>query len=106
MNTASRELCKELYELSGWEDADWFFNPHAEGFTFTKQHSGVPAYDLGYLLRKLPADGNLFVKQYEDDGSWHACSGLIQVEADTPEDAATKLAIALYEQGILKKDPQ
>lgn len=110
VNVASLKLCKQLSELSRWKLPKSLFNqywelrngehiltnkpyPHAEAY---------PAYDLGYLLRKvriavLPL-GN---------GRWCAISekysavedGLI--EADTPEDAAAKLAIELFNQGVI-----
>jgi len=57
-DVASLELCKELYELSKWDDAAsyWFrFGSHLGD----KEVWGVgpggefPAYDLGYLLGKL-----------------------------------------------------
>src|SRR3982750_3409076 len=67
MNT-ERELCQELFKLMGgklysewgstyfyWTPSDdvaggWTINPG--GGTVTKDD--IPAYDLGYLLRKLP----------------------------------------------------
>jgi hypothetical protein len=66
MNVASLEPCKELYELSGWNDTEFWYAetlnepPHnwtlgnnrlTIGMTGGRQ---LPAYDLGYLLRKLP----------------------------------------------------
>ena len=87
MNTASLELCKELFELSGW-DGTAYEHELLNGKHYTRtlpvkemthfdQNTYIPAYDLGYLLRKLPPS--------------------IQ-RADTPEDAASKLAIELFKQ--------
>ena len=60
--TANLELCKELYEVSGWKDTHSSHRP-----TPSNSHDNyrvidmapniptdIPAYDLGYLLRKLP----------------------------------------------------
>jgi hypothetical protein len=101
MNTASLELCKELYELSGWNAP------------VVSMDGPTPRYDLGYLLRKLP-------KHVEDqwlhiapitDNKWAAHYMMMGVKsagqdewADTPEDAACKLAIELFKQGILVKE--
>lgn len=134
MNVASVGLCKELYELSGWIDqSHWWVNRNGwevwdnESLNFPK----APAYDLGYLLRKLPEVGNLglpyvgqatngskiyiasFINwwaiwEYDGRGSandWHSRlidSGL-HFTAITPEDAAAKLASELFKQGILKE---
>jgi hypothetical protein len=57
MYYASKELCQELYELSNWEDVDWSYDENGHGFTFRHQANSIPAYDLGYLLRKLPKTG-------------------------------------------------
>lgn len=105
MNTASLELCKELYELSGWEASRWYWadpggapNLDATGL----HHKVSPAYDLGYLLRELP----VFTQIYKDTGSQYRASlsvgsGKPKFFADTPEDAAAKLCIELFKQGVL-----
>lgn len=121
MNVASLELCKELYELSEWgADGVRVAKYRKNGFLVTWGYmrlmkGEIPAYDLGYLLRKLPA-------QFGKRGSNSAeclrlakdkdryLAGYIGVdlvwgfpcEADTPEDAACKLAIELFKQGVLK----
>lgn len=68
----------------------------------------APAYDLGYLLRKLPpnlGDGLHLVLE-NDDGGWaieyytRQKSGP-SASAAIPEDAACRLAIELFKQGIL-----
>jgi hypothetical protein len=126
MNVASLELCKELYELSGWIKADdWGFRKYsAKGIAMNYGSRlgkyEIPAYDLGYLLRKLPKtvpnDDNggsyyfdLHFVPYKDSGDWTACyDNAVGVTykydafADTPEDAACKLAIELFKQEILK----
>src|SRR5260221_9447676 len=124
MNVARLELCKKLYTLSGWKETDNFYqfieySDLSTGYYLTNptvaaplHANAYPAYDLGYLLRRLPPLG------YKDDGrmadSWltlelaggkwfcgHKGWG-DGAEANTPEDAACKLAIALFQQGILK----
>lgn len=83
MNVASLELCKELYELSGWEvekddihpwwiayeDAPLVPTPIIFDNCCDRAHKEdeiiCPAYDLGYLLRNLP-------KSIERDGRHYA----------------------------------
>lgn len=131
MNVASLELCKELYELSGWDNTTKWRELGEDTYgAFPPSHEmadvGVevcPAYDLGYLLRKLPAwieptvkEPHLLTIQPNPIGAgWNALYRLavktptidykhameIQ-EADTPEDATCKLAIELFKQGLLK----
>lgn len=110
MNVASLENCKELYELSGWETSRDRYYPDRKPqlaigpFGAKLPSTAIPAYDLGYLLRKLPSGVTLFSNsnggdpndysiKYEN-GEW--------ITADTPEDAACKLAIELFKQGVLK----
>jgi hypothetical protein len=120
MNTASLELCKELYELSGWDDTylrHWVnakSGPsvdHAVAiFGYGKRKDttieAYPAYDLGYLLRKLP-DGTQLNKTTVS----YSASGIYSVDghnksfheyADTSEDAACKLAIKLIKTGVIQ----
>lgn len=122
MTVASKDLCQELYKLA----PDWFD-------TFAKYYllDGAlslrpsikidddwpghvlevvaPAYDLGYLLRKLPdhIGGSLYAYQLQGlenrKGTYTYTYGEgYKATADTPEDAACSLAIALFKQGILK----
>jgi hypothetical protein len=64
MNVAALELCKELFELSGWDGTpyDHLVNDDGENHTspaiFGHSDSffvAYPAYDLGYLIRRLPS---------------------------------------------------
>lgn len=113
MNTASLELCKELYELSGWDDTyfEWFIDEHGDEFTrepsvghrtaSTKSEifNFIAAYDSGYLLRKLPRD--TILSNISENG-WtivYGAKGLFK--ADTPENAACKLAITLFKEKVL-----
>lgn len=122
MNVASLELCKELYELSGWwESTENWYVPNNDAYK--ARHESVrgpenfewqyPAYDLGYLLRKLPRrrPDDVFSGvqlMTVDDETW-ACRiaapkhDFVWGVAGTPEDAAAKLAIELFKKGILNK---
>lgn len=123
MNVASLDLCKELYDLSGWKHS-------ANGLTtlspapdkIGRQFEQIcPAYDLGYLLRKLPGHIAIQSTTWDDvhtekvrgqelDYQAVACyqsnikGVLIQEVADTPEDAIALLAIKLFKQGVLTKE--
>lgn len=104
MNVASKELCQELYELSGWKDTgESHLLPDPSSKLGVKK---LPAYSLGYLLRKLPTDRSVsFRFNYKTDEWWvNEDRTHLFFTADTPEDAATKLAIELFKQGILKAD--
>ena len=123
MNVASLDLCKELYELSGWIDAPWAYqlevgkrgleavevvdNSHWGGIsrhlfekdTITgREPAYLPAYDLGYLLRKLPEGCSIHKKE---NGYRWSMNHITDECTDTPEDAACKLAIELFKQGVL-----
>lgn len=96
MNVASLELCKTLFELSGWNEY---------GQAETDVHANVISYNytLGYLLRKLPKQTNVASREEY----WTASCGNKEIiiesqRADTPEDAACKLAIELIRKGIIK----
>ncbi|WP_100503982.1 hypothetical protein [Mycobacteroides abscessus] len=125
MNVASKQLCQELYELSRWDAGDKYWNEQYVGID-TKWYvmsrkvvasgrnegldTGIPAYDLAYLLMKLPRvhDGDYHVTIQAVNNNWCASydhlEGGTQLESfgDTPEDAACKIAIELFKQGVLK----
>lgn len=127
MNVASKDLCEELYKLSGWgsysiSELQWFKTWSGEGWEIGMYEADVlecfPAYDLGYLLRKLPLkvkdeyQADLFgVRMKQTNGSgWVMWYGEIGKDsemyfnsADTPEDCAANLAIQLFEVNILKR---
>ena len=135
MNVASLENCKRLYELSGWRATDkyhvlnhrntWIIggNPDfenkvleslAEGRGTFKLDRVYPAYESGYLVRKLPPQVKIH-KDYdanpelpeETPAFYYALYnqrglGIYNFGAETPEDALCLLAIKLFEEGILK----
>lgn len=109
MFVASLELCKELYELSGWNDAKelrqeiYFDHDSLVNNAYT-----VCRYDLGYLLRKLPnkLDGPInywFSLSVGNSGEWLTLyDGTTHLAlADTPENAVCQLAIELIKAGVL-----
>lgn len=144
MSVASLELCRELHELSGWDGTlavyeqtagipigePYIAYPELEkrwGLWGTQEFKvQTPAYDAGYLLRKLPhfvpskvyegkhADLWLRKDYAMDTGedkylAWYFVNGIQDVESDfgesgdTPEDALCKLAIELFKSNVLVK---
>lgn len=127
MQVASLELCKELYELSGWDDTHYIHSDddiksvavlnynakyqYGELWDDVEEAGSVPAYDLGYLLRKLPGGVAIKKNPQRSEGRDYIC---FQIDtdyrenqyADTPEDAACKLAIELAKQGLLPTQPK
>jgi hypothetical protein len=104
MNTASLELCKELYSLSGFvlTEMQWYRGRPVYNAPYGWD---CPAYDLGSLLRKLPRD---FVLRPIIGAHWEIqyAPGISNKEricqADTPEDAACKLVIKLFKQDVIE----
>lgn len=129
MKVASLDLCKELYELSGWNDTSFnYINSALEygvdtafkDYSIDKHYVGFsPAYDLGYLLRKLVEVGAgvryVLPEPYDSIDKvmkeWHGKFIASTPDskfkdypyADTPENALCKLAIELLEQEILTR---
>lgn len=113
MTTANLDLCKELYELSGWDDSEWKEITQKWRFKHRKDTNPelaiqpyqykfgeyIPAYDLGYLLRKLPRE--TILSNISDNGWTIVYGGKGLYKATTPENAACKLAIELFKKGIL-----
>lgn len=113
MNVASLELCKELYELSGWTDTDnrWYQDDGwYVGATGTNGLS-APAYDLGYLIRK--AGGGAGVTKHSTyytarrpdmfgaPENKDPLNGRIGWDGDTPEDAMCIMFIELIQKGLM-----
>lgn len=106
MNVASLELCKELYELSGWNEAEALRQEiHFDPNSLVNSAYTLPRYDLGYLMRELPEVTVVFRQRAGTSWRCHYnpedSIATLGCEADTPEDAAAKLAIELFKQGIL-----
>lgn len=112
MNVASLELSKTLFELSRWSYPGMLYYLLPDDDVVVGWLDGkdsVPAYDLGYLLRKL---STVPVKlRNKRTGQWAIAfrtGGYNEkeylAEADTPEDAACRLAIELFKKGVLRKE--
>lgn len=123
MNTASLELCKELFALCGWKETDYFYQyqEHEDasggyslvnpGLEAPLHATAYPAYDLGYLLRRLPQNswvgyidtsgqrGYAYAYTYAWNEKGTDTQKIAGSQAATPEDAACKLAIELFQQG-------
>jgi hypothetical protein len=113
MNVASLELCKELFALSKWEPQDctvYALLGESRIFQFVRNPEPnvmsmdyyIPAYDLGYLLRKFIGKGGVEIR-YGDKGCI-ASSHMVSTGSNTPEDAVARLAIELFRQGIFERN--
>ncbi len=109
MNVARLDLSKELYELSEWDNGWYSYWGRGVVARDSTEQRICPAYDLGYLLRKLPKMGSISVTSIIGAGweaVYHGNRGDLyerRYQADTPEDAVCKLAIELFKQDILKR---
>lgn len=115
MNVASIDLSRELYELSGWGETELGWWPGARKTPIRTKDSAFefPAYDLGYLLRKLPSEyeghrlclvntsagwtGNYTKRLTSPD------TPAMGVTAGSPEDAVVKLALACFREGVITR---
>lgn len=95
-----------------WSDFVEIFHYKEED---AERYEIYPAYDLGYLLRKLPVEigvfdtfdyrGRLTVSPGENNW-WYASYDYDKQtvkSAHSPEDAAAKLAIELFKDGVLTR---
>lgn len=101
MNVATLGLCSELYRLSGWGDGE---KPKLKEHIITANESRLetyPAYDLGYLLRKLEG----FDVRLHYSNTWRLWGVFAQdskgEDHDSPENAAAKVCIELFKLGVL-----
>lgn len=124
IDVASYKFCEVLYELSGWSGPHWWYRLHGASKTpivfhlrSIPQENDIPAYDLGYLLRKLPLQiksESLELVVY--GGHWEAAytksrrslwgEDIGSHASDTPEDAVCSLAIELFRQDYLGGDDE
>ncbi len=129
VRTAGLKLCMELFKLSGGRESGWndtvlawtsiniqsaWVGELPEDFTYLHYPLITPAYDLSYLLRKLPQNswvgytdtsgerGSALAKTYAWDEKGSGIDKIAECVALTLEDVACKLAIELLRQGILK----
>lgn len=100
---ASLELCKKLFELSGWDAADfWYWGGNIQQpllrsneVNLHKLDEYTPAYSLGFLLRQI-------CSVWLPRKAFDRVSQLMTSDKLSFEGAAAKLAIELWKQGILK----
>jgi hypothetical protein len=91
---ANKDLCAELYELSGWEGETHPLYGYEDD-----DGNRIPYYTLGYLLRKVGEGLGL-----SKVSVLHTLT--IYVDDDTSyEDAAAHFAIQSFRFGELKKEP-
>lgn len=118
ISVADLAECKLLYQLSGWNGQYWWwsyreFADGSGGYVVVGEHeapfhgSTYPAYDAGYLLRRLPACD----LSKMSDGAFSAVwtdytdnSGSVGHSRTSPENALCRLAGLLFKEGILKGD--
>lgn len=114
MKVASKDLCEQLYEVSGWKTGRVIRDNPTES-SYNGTNVIAYEYDLGYLIRKLPkhiGDQWLRIAPITDDmwAAYYITMGIKSAGqdewADTPEDAAVKLCLELFQQGILTKVQQ
>jgi hypothetical protein len=126
MNTASLELCKELYKLKPEWDTEYWITSHGlqkrDLSGYPNQPDRIktlpvitadvyaPAYTLDYLIRKLPPKYmGAWLELWKPTVGWavgYDDGGVEENEyptatADTTEDALCKLAIKLIKEGTL-----
>ncbi len=96
MNVASLELSKKLYEIS---EHTWLGDGDHK-----PEYKAAPIYTLGYLLRKLQGyDVDIYYSNQWQEWVCNAHDPKYTQRADTPEDAAVKLCIELFQQSILQR---
>lgn len=116
---ASTGLCEKLYELSGWgrvvygDELDqtyswWCWIEAHQEYEVDNGAPRFPAYDAGYLLRKLPPGKDLRHVSPKSGKTYWAANYIpdewYYATADTPEDVLCKLAIELHKAGVLTKE--
>lgn len=109
MGAANIELCRELYELSGWGDTDNVWEQIAS------DNHPIPAYETDWLLAKLPSGAGVIKNSSYPEQTYTArrpnmlgapenkdpLNGRIGWDSDTPANALCVMAIELFKKGIL-----
>lgn len=109
VNVASKELCAKLKKLSGWSDTTFCWNGQIIPAFWPEEMrahdvDSFPAYDLGYLLRRLPQGSS--ISRGTDKRYYAECPvpiGEMTLFGSTPEDAACKLVIELLKSKVIDK---
>ena len=122
------ELCKQVYEATGWGDTDKVFskviNRRAgsvtsvgRGYKATRKTDGyvvrvvrrdnrqkytIPLYTSDYLLEKLP-NGTTILKDVQGFKAWNVYNRkrIATYTCDSPVEALLKLTIKLHEEALL-----
>lgn len=104
MKTASRVISAMLYEVSKWDSVRLD--------TYPKDGPDLmcPAYDLGFVLRKMPkyllaGNTNTPLRMTVEPDYYCFRYGFEpghSAKAKSPEDAICKLAIKLFERGLIE----
>ena len=102
--------CKELYERSGWKGQYWWWTFKVQedgsaGYVLVGEHeapfhtSTIPAYDVNYLLYKMPG---MALQKHGDGGYTAKWTDYIHRSSRTnAANALCRLAVALIAAGIL-----
>ncbi len=112
----SKDLCINIYGLSNFEWSVFDRIPDGDGGMYFHHYEGeelpqtVPAYTLGFLLRKIPSDVNSGVEWDAQLEIWSAYydeendMGRIvkTARAEKPEDAVAKLCVDLLMLGVIE----
>lgn len=117
------ELCKEVYEKTGWDGTNQFYfcnnvREVVSEFEYIDNNSNhrfdkkfdTPLYTSDYLLEKLPKEIDGYPLQLASYGGWtakltydtHDAIAHYQGVSDTPLKALLKLTLALHASGELK----
>ena len=114
MNKELYELCKQVYEATGWEN-DRYVKHLNKAPSYECRYHNASIYTSDYLLEKLSAvtdhvsvnrSNKISIDASNDEkGNWYAHYWLksrrVQVKSDTPLKALLKLCLALKEAGEL-----
>jgi hypothetical protein len=111
MDFADIALCQQLFELSGWEDTSFKYDEDGKTVMSAAEMAdgeGTPAYDLGYLVRKLPYSVSVTALRA---GFTTTAAPMRHrpphfhylARGDTPEDTTADVLIEMFKQGVLKR---
>lgn len=116
MHFANVELCKKLFAVSGWDDTSFRYVggsrskiellPRDERVT----KPDVPAYDLGYLVRRLPYP----VSVTANKRGFVTTAAMMRhrppffnylARDDSPENSTVDVLLEMFKQGVLTRIP-
>lgn len=110
INVTSITTSRKLFKLTGWKETIFEYDKDGDLMycTATPQYK-LPAYDLGFLLRKMPykivdkgflhvSMGSVSAASYQGTGGNES----VYYRAKTPEEAVAQLAIMLIKDGVIR----